>query len=221
MTNGCIIHHHLGLGDHFVCNGLVNTIADDYDSVYVSCWKSNFDTVKTLYSESKKVKVFSIVDEKTDIEYFSNFVNLPVIFIGFQYCDRKEWNTSFYKQMNIDFSNRYARFELPNFIPHEEEIFNLFAKEKYCLVHRESSERKYNLNIDTDLPIVEIKKETDPYGNLLSYRKLIQNASEIHCINSSVFHLVDGIDPKAKLVYHDIRPKDFKIEEKWSVIEYD
>lgn len=221
MTKECIIHHHLGLGDHFVCNGLVNVIADDYDKVYVSCWKSNYETVKTLYSESEKVKVFTIVDEYKDVEYFSKFLNLPVILVGFQYCDRNEWNTSFYKQLNIDFSKRYTRFELPKFIPHEEDIFNLFSKEKYCLVHRESSEGKYDLNIDTDLPIIEIEKGTDPYGNLLSYRKLIENASEIHCINSSVFHLVDSIDPKVKLVYHDVRSKDFKIEDKWSIIEYD
>jgi hypothetical protein len=221
MINECIIHHHLGLGDHFVCNGLVNTLADEHDKVYLACKKTNFETVNVLYSETSKVNVFSIIDEDKEIEYFSNLLKLPVLQIGFQYCDRNEWNTSFYDQMQVDFSTRYTRFELPSFIPYEDDIFNLFAKPEYCLVHRESSEGKYDLKIDTNLPIIEIEKDTDPYGNLLSYRKLIQNAKEVHCVNSSVFHLVDGIDPEAKLIYHDIRPLDFKLDNKWSVIEYD
>lgn len=221
MIGECIIHHHLGLGDHFVCNGLVNHLADIYEKVYLACKKSNFQTIKVLYSENNKIKVFSIVDEDKEIGYFSDLLDLPVLQIGFECCNRNEWNTSFYEQMQVDFSNRYTRFELPSFIPHEDDIFSLFAKSEYCLVHRESSEGKYDLKMDTNLPIIEIEKDTDPYGNLLSYRKLIQNAKEVHCVNSSVFHLVDGINPEAKLVYHDIRSLDFKLDDKWSVIEYD
>jgi hypothetical protein len=221
MIQKCIIHHHLGLGDHFVCNGLVNFLSDDYEKIYLACKKENLNTIKCLYSENKKVNIFSITDENKEIFQFSNFINLPVIRVGFEYCNRNEWNTSFYSQLKIDYSIRYERFNLPKNIPYEEELFNLFSKKDYCLIHRESSEGKFNIRIGTDLPIVEIEKKTDPYKNLLSYRKLIENAKEIHCINSSVFHLVDGINPNSKLIYHDIRPKDFKIEDKWRIINYD
>jgi hypothetical protein len=222
MRTECIIHHHLGLGDHFVCNGLVNVLSDTYQKIYLACKKNNFNTVNTLYSENNKIKIFSIEDENKEIEYFSKLLDLPIIRIGFEQCRRTEWNISFYEQFNINFSNRYERFELPNHIPYEEEVYKFFGKNDYCLVHRESSEGKYTLNINTDLPIVEIEKSTDPYKNLLSYRKLIKNANEIHCVNSSVFHLVDSIGPTSKLIYHDVRTLDFKIDtSKWSIIKYD
>lgn len=217
-----ILHHHLGMGDHFVCNGLVNYLSQKYDSIYLACKKSNFNTINFLYSDNYKVNLLSIGDsEHLDVKYFSEFMNIPVLRVGFEFCDRSEWNTSFYAQLGIDFSVRYDMFHIPDSLPNEEEIYQLFSKDKYCLVHRESSESKYNLKIDTELPIVEIEKTTDPYGNLLNYRKLIQNAEEIHCVNSSVFHLVDSIDTNADLIYHDVRKRDFKISDKWRIIEYD
>jgi hypothetical protein len=216
-----ILHHHLGLGDHFVCNGLVNYISDIHETIYLACKKSNFNTIKCLYSENKKVKVFSISNENTEVAQFSNFMNLPILRVGFEYCNRNEWNTSFYSQLSIDFSVRYNRFYLPKTIPYEDQVFELFAKDEYCLVHRETSEGSYDIQIDTKLPMVEISKNTDPYKNLISYRKLIKNAKEIHCVNSSVFHLVDSLDLKSKLVYHDVRSRDFKIENKWKIIKYD
>lgn len=217
-----VVHHHLGLGDHFVCNGLVNYLSESYDSIYLACKKNNFSTVNLLYSDSEKVKVFTISEnEDEEVSNFCTFMGLPLLRVGFENCDRFEWNTSFYSQLQYDFKIRYSHFKLPNKIGNEEEVYNLFSKDEYCLVHRESSESKYNLDIDTNLPIVEIEKETDPYGNLLNYRKLIQNAKEVHCVNSSVFHFVDSIDTKAKLVYHDVRKRDFKITDKWSIINYD
>lgn len=217
-----ILHHHLGMGDHFVCNGLVNYLSQKYDLIYLACKKSNFNTINFLYSDNHKVEVFSIKDsEHLEVKYFSEFMSVPVLRVGFEYCNRNEWNTSFYSQLGIDFSVRYEMFHIPDNVPNEKDIYDLFSKEKYCLVHRESSESEYNLKIDTDLPIVEIQKSTDPYGNLLNYRKLIQNATEIHCVNSSIFHLVDSIKTDANLIYHDIRKRDFKILNKWRIVEYD
>jgi len=37
MVKRVIIHHHLGIGDHFTCNALVHYIAKDYDEVWLVC----------------------------------------------------------------------------------------------------------------------------------------------------------------------------------------
>jgi hypothetical protein len=220
--NSIILHHHLGLGDHFVCNGMVNFLSDSYDLIYLPCKKNNFNTVQFLYSENNKVKIFKIDNsEFEEIYYFSKIVNIPIFRVGFQNCNINEWNTSFYSQLNLDFSIRYSRFQLPKNITNQDNLYNLLSKDNYCLIHRESSEGKYQLNIDNKNKNVEVSIESDPYGNLLNYVKLIKNAKEIHCINSSFFHLVDSIDTNAKLFYHDIRKKDFKILDKWKIITYD
>lgn len=221
MSN-IILHHHLGLGDHFVCNGMINYLSKEYDLIYLPCKKHNFNTIELLYSENSKVKVFKInSSEFEEIYYFSKFTNIPIFRVGFENCNIYEWNTSFYSQLSLDFSIRYSEFKLPKNIPNENDLYNLLAKNEYCLVHRESSEGKYELNIDKKYDVVEVSKENDPYGNLLNYVKLIKNAKEIHCINSSFFHLVDSIETKAKLFYHDTRKRDFKILDKWRIVTYD
>ena len=55
-----IIHHHLGLGDHFVCNGLVRFIIDknNYEQYYIPAKEQNFLTVKEMYSDLNNVENF-------------------------------------------------------------------------------------------------------------------------------------------------------------------
>jgi len=218
-----ILHHHLGLGDHFVCNGIVNFLSDHFDLIYLACKKSNYSTVSLLYSENTKVKVFQISDEFVDVAQFSKDKKIPILRIGFDNCDPSEWNTSFYSQVGIKFSSRYDLFKLPKQIPNEDDVFNLFYNQKdYCVFHREASIGNYELKINSNLHKIEIQKSTDPFGNILNYRKLISNAKEIHCINSSLFHFVDSLPLKNKLVYHNVRKLDFKIDEKkWEIVNYD
>jgi hypothetical protein len=217
-----VLHHHLGLGDHFVCNGLVNYMCNRYDLIYLPCKERNFDTVDHLYADNPQVIVFSIKGREHDqVDDFSRIYNVPVYKLGFKNCNKKEFNTSFYQQLNIDFSVRYDMFRLPSQIPYEEDMFQRFSQKEYCLVHREASISKFEIQLSTDLPVIEIEKDTNPYGSILNYRKLALNATEIHCINSSVFHFIDSLDVKSKLVYHDVRKRDFLISDKWQVIEYE
>jgi hypothetical protein len=218
-----VLHHHLGLGDHFVCNGIVNFLCNYFDSIYLACKKNNYNTVSLLYSENNKIKIFEVVDEFNDVLTFSKSKKIPILRVGFENCNVKEWNTSFYSQLGIKFCNRYDLFKLPTKIPKEDEVFDLFYKgEDYCLIHQESSIGKYDLKINSNLNKIQIEKSTDPFGNILNYTKLINKASEIHCINSSLFHFVDSLPLKCRLVYHDVRKIDFKIDEnKWEVVNYD
>ena len=87
----------------------------------------------------------------------------------------------------------------------------------YVLVHRDASNNTYELNIESD-NLIYIDKETDIYNNVFLYSKLIKDASEIHCINSSFVHLVDGIETSGKLIYHDVRGSIIKLKKKWKII---
>jgi len=215
-----VLYHHLGLGDHFVCNGLVHQMSTQHDTIYLPCKTANYPTVEYLYSESPKIKVFKIdKDEFAEIGAFASLLDIMIMMVGFQNCDVKNWDRSFYKQLNIDFSERYNSFYLPKQKPSP--ILEP-PSEDYILVHDEASVCKYNLDIDSNLKIVKI--ENGITNNLFSYINLIYNAKEIHCINSSVFHLIDSLKGITdKLFYHDIRRTDnseFKLSEKWKVITY-
>lgn len=214
-----ILHHHLGLGDHFVCNGLVHCLSNKYDRIYLPCKSSNYSTVKHLYSESPKIKIFKIdKNEFLEIKTFASIVNTKILMIGFEHCDIKNWDKSFYNQVKINFSERYDSFYLPKTKPIP---LLKVPSEDYILVHDEASVGKFNLDIKTDLKIIKIEKGL--CDNLFSYIDIINNAKEIHCINSSVFHLIDSlVNISDKLFYYNIRKTDnteFEVSEKWKVID--
>lgn len=216
-----IIHHHLGLGDHFVCNGLVNYICKvSEEPIYLICKKHNTDTVKYLYSENDKVTVISIdgLDEILEINNYALRTNNKILRIGFEHCDPKNWDTSFYKQLNIDFIERYRFFKLPKQKP--KNIIKV-PDSPYILVHNESSQQKYNLSIQTGIDKFYITRQEGYH--LLSYIDIITNAQEIHCIDSSIFHLIDSIpNITNKLYFHDIRKSNisFNLSHKWRLINY-
>jgi hypothetical protein len=222
-VTGVVVHHHLGLGDHFVCNGLVNHLAEEHDVVYLPCKRANHPTVACLYSEQPKVEVFPVDHEHADVASFARRMHAPVLRVGFERCARDRFDLSFYEQLQIPFAYRYAKFRLPERIPHEDEVYDALADAGgYSLVHREASLGRYRLRIDSRLPIVEIRNRTTPpaFRNLLSYRTLIQRAVEIHCINSSVVHLANSIDVRGRLFYHDVRKRNFHLDARWTTVEY-
>ena len=98
--------------------------------------------------------------------------------------------------------------------------FYNITDEKYQLVHSESYNDKFTLNINQDLDSIYVEKDSDIFKNIFLYTKVIENAKEIHCINSSFAHLVDRFDTKGKLIYHDVRGGRLKFKKKWNYIDY-
>jgi hypothetical protein len=216
-----IVHHHPGLGDHLICNGLVHTILDREDFVYLAARRRNLRTVECLYSEEPRVEVFPVDHERDDVDAFARRMNLPVIRIGFEHCDKKRFDESFYEQMGVPFEDRYRRSRLPRHIPDEDRVFESFAHASdYVVTHRENSLGLFNLRIESDLPRVDIRMGMDRSNNLLACRRLIMQAREIHCVNSSVLHLVDSLDPPGARYYHAVRRTDFKLRPCWTVVPY-
>ena len=66
-------------------------------------------------------------------------------------------------------------------------------------MHNQSSYGKVDLQSNKNLPIIYIEKETDLYKNIFLYLKVIENASEIHCLDSSFLHLVERVKTNAEL----------------------
>ena len=50
-----IIYHHLGIGDHIVCNGLVNFISENH-RIHLPVKKKYSQMVQHLYSKNNKVR---------------------------------------------------------------------------------------------------------------------------------------------------------------------
>lgn len=227
-----IMHHHLGLGDHFICNGMVNELSKDA-RIYLICKEAYYETVSCLYTDNFNVKPIFLHDDNYhgEIEQVKNIQNIlqkDILRIGFQNIDHTKFDRSFYESISMPFEYRYSRFCLPKINQKSMNLYHKLSKGKeYALVHRQSSERQYDINITTDLPLIDVNiGETK---NMMNWVDLIKNASQIHCVPSSFYCLVDSMAPnlKSKLFYHNVRrgtllnPNNTFNNNCWNVIEYD
>lgn len=92
-------------------------------------------------------------------------------------------------------------------------------------MHNQSSYGKVNLRTNNNLPSIYIEKETDLYKNVFLYIKIIENAKEIHWLDSSILHLVERIKTITNLFFHNIKRRGQKGAEvqlinDWKIINY-
>ncbi len=224
MKDALVIHHHLGLGDHIICNGLVNQISI-HQKIYLICKLQYYKNIKYLYKDNKNVKVIpltnfmtrSIKSEKKFSKLLSFFLVAKINYIGFKQEVGDYFDELFYKQAGIDFQHRYTSF----YVPDDSENMVNIPKSKFRLIHQESSLGHYSLNIESnDLTDVFVSKNLG--RNIFSYINLIKNAVEIHCVDSAFIHLVDSYKLSNKLFFHDVRKDKYKFHfnNKWETINY-
>ena len=207
-----ILYHHLGLGDHFICNALVLTVAKQYDKVHLISWSRNLPTVNHLYADYENIEVHGIVNEPQDIIELSKALQLQVLAVGFQHCDVNDFEASFYRQLNLDPDIQYSEFRLPSDLANANQMYQNWyqehGSEDYIFVHDTSSVRKFDLKISGNM--LQYRTDVSQTRDLLDYIVLIQNAREIHVINSSIQALIwpmlkQGLIPRADIFYHDVR----------------
>jgi hypothetical protein len=148
------------------------------------------------------------------------------------------WDRQFYEFYDVPFSQRYSGFQLPKHISGSDELYDRLTEgnDDYILFHQATSDHPNGMNMNIaawrqsyNLPaykIIEIK--ADITGNMLQYKKLIENAREIHCVPSSFFCLVDSMfdQTAAHLFYHNIRAVTIMHvnsrwnNDRWNIVNY-
>lgn len=231
--NNIILHHHTGLGDHFMCNGLVHVFAHNFDEINLVCKRPYLKTVTHLYQDySNKIKILPVDDEFVDSVKYAEDTNMPIYRVGFEKCDFRAFEESFYKQYDLDPELEFTNFRLPENLDGSKEYYQKTLTtlgKDYIFVHNVSSYKVFDLKIESDLPqhIVD-KSDTD---DLLDYVDTICNAKEIHIISSALHNLVfqlfirDMIKTK-EVYYHNIRKASdggfpIRVPEGIKVVEYE
>lgn len=212
FMNDIVLYHHLGLGDHLTCNGLVHALAERHRTIYLVCKEKNQKTVRHLYHDFKNIIVVPISKEPDSVVDFSQKINTSILRVGFEYVNPSKFERSFYEQVGVPFEAKDAKFVFPSNMTGSKTLYDKVVSDigkDYAFIHDESSSGKYTLSIDTQLPKFTVKmSDTD---DILDYVDLICNASEIHVINSGVYHLIppllkQGRIKTNKIFYHDCRP---------------
>ena len=207
------IYQHLGLGDHIVCNGLIREIAKkETTTLFIVLCKNIYkDSVTALFKDIVNICIQSVPSD----DYVRSILARDIraedfIKIGhFIYNNIPKnlgWDEYFYQQHNIDFKKRWESFYVERNRQREDELFTKLnnKNEPYILIHGVGSNNVDRLNYSKiPLDIKHIHITPLHTSNIVDYYSLIEQAKEIHCIDSFFHHLVDSIECSAALFYHD------------------
>tara|TARA_S200002703_G_scaffold159385_2_gene172677 strand:+ start:522 stop:1193 length:672 start_codon:yes stop_codon:yes gene_type:complete len=205
MIDNVYLHHHLGLGDHIICNGLVRYILkNNIRNIILPTKKHNVESVKYMYRDLNTVEIDPIINDKCAVKKYKMYKN--ILRVGFENIKGNNWEKSFYDQLNINYKHRFNSF----FIDRDTERENNFIKKfniskKYAFVCFTNSTSNNNIIPDTDLPIIFLEKIT---GNLFDWLPIIYSATEVHTIDTSIFQLLKQINLNCRHVFYDISSID-------------
>lgn len=211
--NNILLYPHLGLGDFFICNGLVREICSrsPSDNFSIPTKPDGFQTIKFMFKDVPNLTVFKLSSGNFDSPESSNEVDLlaqrtsqRIIKIGHGLEPHQlNFDKSFYAQFEIDFNKRWDSFKVERDLTSEKNLVEkLNIKEKYIFVHEDPSR---GMSIDRYIHrkgLRVIKASTDLSENMFDYLSLIEEAEEVHVIESAFMFMIDSFPIKNQLFNH-------------------
>jgi hypothetical protein len=207
------IYHHLGLGDHIICNGLVRSIINDNDEYTLFVKNHNKETVKFMYRDLKNIN-FICGDDSFVKSYIldKQINNNDLITIGFgRIYGTKNFEESFYLQHNVPFTNKWSKFYVKRDLESEKKIFDYFnvSEGNYVFIHDDIT-RNYlvdeNLIQNKDLKI--IRPISGLTSNVFDYCYLMEKSKESHFIDSSFRLIFDCMKLRDTNIYYHLKMKN-------------
>jgi hypothetical protein len=215
-TKSVLIHHHLGLGDHIVCNAIVRKLHKKYKKIKLAVLHHNLSSVKQLYRDID----VELCPVNSDSDCEKMYKNNKFIRIGFENCKLPNWEESFYEQMNIDYSYRFSHF----FIERDYERENLLEQKleltgKFSFHNNSYSGGKIEINSISFLHKIFLSPITD---SIFDWIGVLEKAEEIHTIDSAIFQLIKQLNLNSKKYFYDIQSivqsRTKKLPTNWFII---
>jgi hypothetical protein len=229
---GIVLHHHTGLGDHFMCNAIVHHMARKHGEVDLIVKEHLVKTMCHLYEDFDNIFIVPVVEEFSQSVQYAQHYKKDLHRVGFDKCDFNNFEDSFYIQLELDPKEEYDGFILPTNLENSKKFYQTVTEklgQEYIFVHDISSYRSFDLTIDSDYPRFVVNK--DDTDDILDYVDTICNAKEIHVINSGLSNLVFQLYHKnmiktSEVYFHDARKPEhggirIKIPEGIKVVEYE
>jgi hypothetical protein len=206
---------HLGLGDHIICNGMVRYFAETY-VIKMPCKKHNVSSVAYMFSDLPNVELIP-VDNDYMANSWASFWSAKgwnVLMLG-EYgrnfrLSEGHFDEIFYRQANISYATKWEKFKVPRRLEGEQKFYQDFYgfKGDFTFVH-EDGKRKYLLRkelLNSSLPVV--RPDQSFTNNIFDYCWILENATQIDCLDSSFSNLADLLSLKAivKRIHMYARP---------------
>lgn len=204
-TNKLIIFPHLGLGDAVICNGLVRTLASQYDSVLFLAKFRNQNAIGEMLSDVANVLVPGVKDDYGAMEYtiIAELAEYKVLRLG-GHQDKSflrgsaHFDEEFYRQAKIPFGYRWSAFKLPLCSGFPDTNF----QPPYAFVCDHCSQGKMTID-ESQITRGLVTMRPTESKIFLWWIGSIYGATEIHCIDGAFLNLVESLDlPGKRLVFH-------------------
>lgn len=209
---------HCGLGDLFICEALLRIVSMSYDRVYFNTKPENLETARLLFAGrcANLIAVPTVTDYKLNVPDQCPDV-LPLGLFSREYCQfgdlypngaqtfhRHAWDREFYRHAGIPFTQRWQStwidgMDIPDPIDPGSPV--LVHEIPGCEIHHKTLRR------DRAQFILPVAGRT-----ILSWIPAMEQAEEIHCVDSSVINLVESMvglgmikANKTELFFHNTR----------------
>jgi len=218
----CFVYGHLGLGDMFWMNGAVRYLATAYDEVIVVCKERNKANVTAMYSDDPTIQILSIEDDYVLYPFPVKRQQIEEQGVTVYACGQHilapihDFPHSFYDDFGLERSVRTRYFHVPRTTEALELYTNVCkVSYKYIVIHQQSSSKTIPIWDaifwkNSEIPILDVNANHYPEGHrfhevaqlavgkpLLHYKTLLEFATEIHLLESSLYCFASHLDLSA------------------------
>jgi hypothetical protein len=224
-ANTLFIHHHLGLGDHVVCNGMVRFILknSNYETIRLVTKNKYEQSVTKMYRDEPRIVIHPVNEDADFYTSDIDWKNINLVRAGFERCRKNDWAMSLYDSVGIAFIERWKSFCYERDKKEEQELIDsLNLPNEFILVHDVSSVGKFNLTISSNLPVISVMPIQS--FSVFSWLGVVERASEVHCIDSSFAHIIESFEEiNENLFFHDVKNDGvvFPRLQYWNFVSYD
>ncbi len=243
-SRGVYILPHQGLGDHLLCGGIYREYAKRFPMVFIPVTANYAQTLRHMLSDLDNIHIlsfnFPISDSRLNLKMesqaklMSNF-GFEILYLGFFEAGffkdpSLRLDANYYFQANLELSHRWDSFSVPRDLSKESELKSLLIDngKKYIFVHDDKS-RNFNIReeyLSKGYQVVRPDNRLSRQFSFFDYLTLIEQAEEIHCIESSFAALIEGLQiPGVKFAHRYARPEalndyrhEFTYRTRWKII---
>lgn len=233
------IYHHLGMGDHILCNAIVRIAALVHDDIVLFAKPNNIKNVQYMYRDLKNLSCVAYLDK--DIQAFirrtpqNKYLIVGITPQWFAKMDAGGFETfdiGFYESVGISIEEKWNHFHFERDLDLEKHIFydvlRITDDDEFIFVHDDlERDRHFKPEYIEGKKIVRVTDHLDI--GLFDFLYTIQKAREVHVMNSSFSCLIDTMQLPTRypdnLFLHSYAREDMgpnanhKLKLNWNVIK--
>jgi hypothetical protein len=214
------VYTHLGLGDMFWMNGAVRYLSTCYDELIVVCKEKYRENIALMYSDDPTIKLFCLPGEQLippfpAAKWFNTAEIMTMYACGYHIPNPRiyEFPFCFYDDMGLPREYMKQYFHTPT-VSGSEELYKTISanQSSYVVIHQQSQNKTIGIweklyQEDPETLLLDLNVNHYPPGHryyelaqlvlgkpLLHYKTLLENARELHMIESSVYCMASQLN---------------------------